>query len=160
MSSTEPLRTARLTLTPLDVPDAVEMVGVLFDPTIYGFAGGEPPSFDQLEEQYRFQVAGSPRDGEIWHNWVIRLDGVAIGFVQATVTGEVAELAWVVGSSWQGRGYASEGSAAMRDWLAEQGVIHFSAHIHPDHLASNAVAARLGLNPTGLLDDEGESIWE
>jgi RimJ/RimL family protein N-acetyltransferase len=159
MSSTEPLRTARLGMTPLDLSDAAEMVDVLSNPSIYGFTGGEPPSLDQLEEQYRRQVAGSPRDGETWHNWVLRLDGSAIGYVQATVTGESAELAWVVGPSWQGRGYATEASAAMRDWLADQGVTRFSAHIHPDHLASNAVAASLGLHPTGRLDDEGESIW-
>lgn len=32
------------------------------------------------------------------------------------------------------------------------------ARIHPDHTASNAVAAKLGLDPTGKLDDEGEMI--
>jgi hypothetical protein len=35
-----------------------------------------------------------------------------------------------------------------------------TAHIHPDHTASKAVAAKLGLHPTGKLDDEGEMIWK
>jgi RimJ/RimL family protein N-acetyltransferase len=48
----------------------------------------------------------------------------------------------------------------MCDWLASQGIARLSAHIHHDHTASNAVAAKLGLDPTGKLDDEGEMIWK
>ena len=35
-----------------------------------------------------------------------------------------------------------------------------SARIHPDHTASKPVAAKLGLDPTGKLDGEGEMIWK
>jgi len=135
------------------------MVSVLSDSDLYVFTGGEPPTLAELEERYRFQAAGSPRDGEIWHNWIIRLDGVAIGFVQATVIEESADLAWVVGTDWQGSGYATEAAQAMRDWLAASGVSAFTAHINPDHLASQAVAVRLGLEPTGEVDEEGEGVW-
>jgi len=48
----------------------------------------------------------------------------------------------------------------MCDWLASQGIARLSAHIHPDHTVSKAVAATLGLDPTGKLDDEGEMIWK
>jgi RimJ/RimL family protein N-acetyltransferase len=48
----------------------------------------------------------------------------------------------------------------MCDWQASQGIARLSAHIHHDHTASNAVAAKLGLDPTGKLDDEGEMIWK
>lgn len=160
MSVTESLSTARLTLTPLDAADAAEMVGVLSDPALYTFTGGMPPTLGQLEELYRRQSAGSPWDGEIWHNWILRLDGTAIGYVQATVKDDNADLAWVVGIPWQGSGYATEASAAVRDWLAERVAARFSAHIHPDHSASQAIATRLGLQPTGQLDDEGEMIWK
>ncbi|MEX2279065.1 MAG: GNAT family N-acetyltransferase, partial [Acidimicrobiia bacterium] len=113
----------------------------------------------QLEELYRHQSMGCPHDDETWHNWILRLDGTAIGYLQATVTGENADLAWVVAIPWQGLGYATEASVAMRNWLADQGVVRFTAHIHPDHSASIAVATKLGLHPTGELDDEGEMIW-
>lgn len=159
MPPTEVIESDRLVLTPLDEADAAEMVTVLSDPDLYVFTGGEPPSLDRLREQYRFQVAGSPRNDEEWHNWIVRLDGKAVGYVQATVSGPAADLAWVVGSPWQGKGYAVESSRAMRDWLAATGVERFFAHIHPDHVASAAVAARLGLRPTGRVDDEGEMIW-
>jgi len=48
----------------------------------------------------------------------------------------------------------------MCDWQASQGIARLSIHIHHDHTASNAVAAKLGLDPTGKLDDEGEMIWK
>jgi RimJ/RimL family protein N-acetyltransferase len=160
MSSTETVRTPRLTLVPLNAAHAAEMVGVLSDPALYTFTGGDPPEPSALEEQYRFQSAGCPRDDEVWHNWIVHLDGAAIGLVQATVIGEIADLAWVVGTPWQGSGYATEAAAGMRDWLTGQGVRGFSAHIHSDHSASQAVATRLGLLPTDLRDDEGETIWK
>ncbi len=158
-ASSEALLSARLTLTPLGVADAAEMVDVLSDPQLYRFIGGRPPGFDQLEELYRFQVAGPRQSGVTWHNWIIRLEGAAVGYVQATVTGAEADLAWVVGASWQGQGYATEASIAIRDWLAGQGVTGFSAHIHPNHAASHRIATRLGLRPSGQLDDAGEMVW-
>lgn len=159
MPATEPIATERLTLTPLHPSDASEMVSVLSDPDLYFFTGGEPPALEELEERYRFQTAGSPRDGEIWHNWIIRLHGAAIGFVQATVIDGSADLAWVLGTAWQGLGYATEASLAMRDWLSAGGVTRFTAHIHPDHVASQGVAARLGLDATDRVDDDGETVW-
>lgn len=159
MPPTEAIRTARLFLTPLEPKDAVEMVGVLSDPTLYTFTGGVPPTLGELKERYRRQSAGCPRPDEIWHNWILRLDGGAIGLVQATVKDGGADLAWVVGTPWQGVGYATEAAVAMREWLAADGVASFSAHIHPDHTASNGVAIRLGLANTGEIDDEGELIW-
>ncbi len=160
MASTDPLNSERLTLTPLDVADAAVMVEVLSDRYLYTFTGGEPPSLAQLQERYRHRSAGSPRHDEDWHNWIVRLDGAPIGYVQATVRHGAADLAWVVGTPWQNAGYATEASRAMRDWLAEGGVTRFSAHIHLGNTASHAVAAKLGLQPTGQVDDGGEEIWE
>jgi RimJ/RimL family protein N-acetyltransferase len=135
------------------------MVEVLSDTILYTFIGGEPPTLADLQDRYRHQVAGSPRDDESWLNWIIRVEEVAIGFVQATVVGDSADLAWVIGTEWQGQGYASEASAAMKSWLTARGVVHFLAHIHPNHHASAAVATSIGLRPTGQLDQEGEEIW-
>ena len=159
MAVTEGISSERLTLTPLEPSDAPEMVAVLSDPALYEYTGGEPPTLAELEERYRFQAGGSPREGEIWHNWILRLDRTAIGFVQATVIDGSADMAWVVGTEWQGSGFATEAARAMRDWLAGNGVRDFTAHIHPDHLASQAVARRLGLSPTGEVDEEGEAVW-
>ncbi len=111
-----PIITDRLTLHPLCVGDAVEMVDVLAAASLYEFDGGEAPSLEVLQERYRLQTAGSGRAEEQWRNWIIRtvVDGRAVGFVQADVIDNTAELAWVVGIEHQERGVASEAAIAMR----------------------------------------------
>ena len=137
------------------------MVGVLSDPALYLYTGGNPPTSDGLARRYEAQVAGSGRDDELWHNWIVRLGdgGAPIGYVQATVTGNEADVAWVVGVKWQGVGYAKEAVAAMKTWLIRTGVGRFGAHIHPDHLASQGVAISAGLARTGERDEDGEEVW-
>src|SRR5207249_10102768 len=97
---------------------------------------------------------------EGWLNWVVRLwDGTAIGTVQATVRpGPRAMLAWIIGVPWQGHGYAAEAARALAGWLADHGVTDLGASIHPDNLASAAVARRLGLCP-GSAGADGEVLW-
>jgi RimJ/RimL family protein N-acetyltransferase len=157
------LRTSRLDLVPLQATDADEMVGVLGDPELYEFMGGEPPDLESLRDRYRALVAGGPPDRKAgWHNWIVRLrsDDQAIGTVQATVVagGPEAEIAWVVGVPWQGQGYASEAAQALVAWLEASGTTTVIAHIHPRHAASAAVARRAGLVPTAELED-GERVW-
>jgi RimJ/RimL family protein N-acetyltransferase len=155
----EPLSTQRLSLEPLEEAHAPEMVTVLADPSLYAFTGGEPPTPAALRAQYRAQVAGPGDRSEVWHNWVIRLDGGAVGFVQATVTGSGSDIAWVVGLPWQRRGIAVEAAGAMCDWLVAGGVRRLEAHIHPAHVASQRVAESLGLVDSGEIDDDGEGVW-
>ncbi|KAB1108321.1 GNAT family N-acetyltransferase [Micromonospora aurantiaca] len=118
----------------------------------------------------------------------LRDGGRLTGFVQATVTeahgpvtdaatagaravghrhldeaapaaaGPVAEIAWVVGTRWQGRGIATEAARGMVGWLGRRGVRTLMAHIHPDHRASAAVATACGLAPTDVWQD-GEVRW-
>jgi RimJ/RimL family protein N-acetyltransferase len=77
-------------------------------------------------------------------NWVVRhrADAEPIGMVQAIFTdgGHAAEIAWVVGTPWQGQGIATEAARAVVDWLHGQGVQTITAWIRPDHHASAAVA--------------------
>lgn len=155
------IETERLVLTPLCVAHAREMVTVLADHSLYEFTGGQPPTLSELEHRYQQQTAGSSTPGECWCNWVISAtgSGCAIGFVQATVTGHAADLAWVLSVSSQGRGFATEAAAAVCEWLHENDVRRVEAHIHPHHLSSQAVAERLGLLRTEQCDDDGEEVW-
>jgi RimJ/RimL family protein N-acetyltransferase len=154
---------ASVVLTPLRVEDAAEMAGVLADPSLYAFTGGEPPDVPALTARYRAQVVGHSPDGrQRWINRVVRRtsDGRAVGYVQATIdlaTG-TAELAWVVGVPWQGRGHARAAVALVLAELASEGVTRYVAHVHPGHAASAAVASRAGLSPTGRVVD-GEVEW-
>ena len=155
----------RLDLEPLQVTHAEEMTVVLDDPALHEFIGGVPATVEQLQRQYSRQVLGRSPDGsQRWLNWVLRrrCDHRAVGTAQATVSREgqllTAEVAWVVGTGHQGRGYAKEAATAMVAWLWRCGIEAAVAHVHPDHPASQAVARAVGLHPTTTVVD-GEVRW-
>lgn len=150
--------TVRLVMLPLQVEYAGEMARVLADPDLYTFTGGEPPTEEALQDRYRRQLAGPGREDEYWLNWVVQYEDELVGYVQATVTGRTAEIAWVIGTAWQGQGYAKEAARGMVDWLGVHGVERVVAHVHPGHAASAAVAAAAGLTRTDQVDD-GEYLW-
>jgi RimJ/RimL family protein N-acetyltransferase len=172
--STPPLQTDRLDLEPVSPARADEMVELVADRRLYAFYDDEPsPTLDELRQRYARQAAGVSPDGlEVWHTWILRSreSGAACGFVQATVRDDafdrrVAELAWVVGTAYQGRGFAREAMAAVRD--AVQGPASLTgddadtviAHIAPGHVASEAVATAIGLRLTDVVHD-GERRWQ
>ncbi|GAA4989111.1 GNAT family N-acetyltransferase [Yinghuangia aomiensis] len=158
----EVIRTPRLDLTPLSVDDADVMAVVLADPALHAYIGGTPESPEELGVRYRRLAAGSPDPGISWLNWIVRLrdEGCATGFVQATVDGRslTAELAWVIGTPWQGRGIAREAAVGLVGRLGDLGIRAVVAHIHPEHRASAAVAEAAGLSATEVLED-GEVRW-
>ncbi|MFD9395878.1 GNAT family N-acetyltransferase [Streptomyces sp. NPDC060000] len=158
----EPFVTARLDVLPLRVAHAAEMAVVLGDPALHTFIGGAPSTPEVLRARYERLVAGSPDPSVAWWNWVLRVrdTGRLAGTVQATVTGggDHAEVAWVVGTAWQGRGLASEAAAGLVGLLREQGVRTIVAHVHPGHQASAAVARSAGLSATPERQD-GEVRW-
>lgn len=158
-----PVHAGRITLVPLAAGHADEMAAVPADPELYTFTGGSPPTSQELRARYERWIAGSTDPAVSWCNWVIRLRSprCLAGTVQATISTAdepVAEVAWVVGTSWQGQGIATEAARALVGWLAQQSVRSVIAHIHPRHHASAAVAAAAGLTPTGLVQD-GEMRW-
>jgi RimJ/RimL family protein N-acetyltransferase len=159
------ITTERLTLAPLTVVDADEMVGVLNDERLHAFVGGHPLPLDELRDRYRRLVAGPTEPGHEWRNWIVRSkpDGAAVGIVQASLSTlsdgrTAAEVAWVIGMAWQGQGFASEAARALVDWLRTHGVDEVTAHIHPDHHASATVARHAGFRPTAARA-EGETVW-
>ncbi|MFE5123969.1 GNAT family N-acetyltransferase [Streptomyces sp. NPDC056669] len=159
------ISTRRLDLLPLHVEHAEEMAAALSDPALHTFIGGTPDTPGALRSRYRRMTAGSPDPAVSWLNWVIRLRDQAdlTGTVQATVStsvhGPIAEIAWVVGTPWQGRGFATEAAQGLIGWLSRQPVHTVIAHIHPGHRASAAVATAAGLTPTNEWHD-GEIQWQ
>lgn len=163
--ATPSIVTERLRLEPLTVEHAASMLEVLADPAIYEYIGGEAPTLPELTQRYRAQSVGHSPDGsQWWLNWIVTLRGgaAAIGVVQATVertpAGPEASLAWVIAPRSQGGGFATEATGAMVDWLGRRGVVRLAATIHPAHLASQAVAQKLGLHATSDVED-GEVCW-
>ncbi len=140
------------------------METVLSDMSLYRFTGGSPPTKTELERRYAEQTRGHSRgDAEEWINYIVLVgsQGVPAGYVQATIpkNGEPAEIAWVIGKPWQGRRYARRAVALLVQELAGRGVRRVVAHIHPDHEASQRIAARLGMVPSGVVV-EGEVRWD
>jgi RimJ/RimL family protein N-acetyltransferase len=159
----ETITTERLDLLPLRVEHAAHMAAVLGDPALHTFIGGTPESPEGLLARYERLVAGPSDPTVSWLNWVVslRAEGRLTGTVQATITpdplGSVAEVAWVIGTSWQGRGIATEAAQGLVAWLEGTADV-IIAHVHPDHAASAAVAAACGLAATEHVED-GEIRW-
>lgn len=154
------IATDRLDLVPLTRLHADSLFPVLSDESLYEFTGGMPPeSVSSLRERFAYlEKRQSPDGSEVWLNWLLRHHAEAIGYVQSTVTVHSADVAWVIGSPWQGQGYATEAASAMIRWLRSAGVRAFRANIHPAHSASQRVAGKLGLSLTDEVAD-GEQVW-
>ena len=155
-----------LVLEPLRVEHAEEMALLLDDVALHTFIGGQPATLHQLRQIYTLQAGGRSPDGtERWFTWILRRrdSREAAGYVQATLTEQdavtVAEVAWVVAVPHQRQGFAREAASAVVGWLWSVGTGRVIAHIHPGHVASEAIAAAVALHPTGTVVD-GEVRWE
>jgi RimJ/RimL family protein N-acetyltransferase len=158
-------RTLRLMVEPLTAAHASEMQPVLSDPAIYAFIGGAPRSAAELEARYARLAVGRSADGsEVWGNWVLRVSatGAAAGELQATLpaagpgTGP-ALVAWVLGTGFQGQGFAREAAISLVDRLSAAGW-SVAADILPDHVGSQRVARAAGLSLTDQVVG-GEQRW-
>lgn len=156
------LLSKRLRLAPVMRSHAEAMFAVLSDESLYIYTGGCPPqSVADVESWFiALESRKSPERDELWLTWLIFIaeSNVAIGYVQATVGNSKADVAWLVGSQWQGSGYASEAAATLTSWLVTSDVADISSHIHPKHVASQSVAKAAGLHNSGHIED-GEEIW-
>ena len=155
------LETLRLQLSPVKVADAGEMSRVLSDPALYAFTGGGPESEAELAKRYARWVAGATQPGQTWVNLIVRErnTGDAVGYVQATVNPELADIAWVIGTPWQRRGYAVEATRALATHVASNfHVTTIRALIKAEHVASQRIAERLGMRVTQDVV-RGEQVW-
>jgi RimJ/RimL family protein N-acetyltransferase len=159
------LTTRRLVLEPLRPEHARELAPVLDDDALHAFIGGAPASEAELRARFTRQAEGQSPDGaQGWLNWVVRdrETHTPVGTIQATISDaddrRSAELAWVIATTRQGEGLATDTAGAAMDWLRDHGVTRFVAHIHPDHGASAAVARHLGLAATDARH-AGEVRW-
>lgn len=126
-----------VTLRALTVSDADAMTHVLGSPSLYTFIGGTPPTIEELRQRYEVQTRGSSADGsEIWLNFMVLDDGTPAGYVQATIVGDSAELAWVIGADYQGKGLGLAGSRLLCAKLSQYRISQIIAHIHPDNAPS------------------------
>ena len=145
------LRTARLSLEPLEVRHAALLLDVLSAPEIYEHLDEDPPAdLAALEARYRrLETRRSPDGRQEWLNWAVRVEatGEHAGYVQATVEDGAAEVAYVLGPAWWGRGLATEAVTVMCAHLAvDHAVARLTAHVAPANRASRSLLERLGFS--------------
>ena len=144
------IRTSRLVLEPLTVAHAPAMFEVLRDPLLYRYLDDPPPpSLEHLQSVYaKLEARRSPDGREIWLNWIVVCDA-PIGFVQATISGGDADVAYVLRSAHWGQGYAFEAMTAMLEHLAASyDVRRFFATVEEQNERSIRLLERLGFRPT------------
>jgi RimJ/RimL family protein N-acetyltransferase len=153
----------RIDLLPQLAEHADEMFGILSAEGLYKHTGGEPPlDIEQLRQRFSMlESRCSPDGSQLWLNWVIRLNSEAclVGYSQATVTNDAADLAWVIGEQWQGQGYATEATKLLVDELLAADVSKLTAHIPRGHEASRSVARKVSMQNTGRMD-QAEELWQ
>jgi RimJ/RimL family protein N-acetyltransferase len=163
MSATPRLQSARLLLEPLDAAHADECYGAFADASLWELMdGSRPASPAELRATFGRLAAGCPRPAERWLNWIARerAHGTPVGWHQATVVGEHADIAWVTFAAHQRHGYAREGATAVFDWLASIGVREVVAQSDLRNAGSRATALALGFEPdpeTIVADLHGEA---
>ena len=156
-------------LNELTVYDAVSLSALICQPELYSFIDGMPSSRSEALARVHRWVAG-PLDPNIkWINVVIRHSSCdeVVGLCQATLVNLLSdsnslecELAYIVHPQWQRCGL---GKLMMAQFLSEY-VFPLRPHslvasIAPGHVASEKLAASLGLTPTGVVYPNGEVRW-
>jgi len=156
------IRLNRLYLTPIKAAHAQVMFPILADRRLYTFTGDEPPESERaLRARYRkFESRQSPDKSQLWLNWLVSIteSDTAIGYVQATVSEFSADIAWVTGTKWQRRGFASEAATGLVGWLSASEMPLIRALISPNHKASQKVAGNAGLTNSNLIE-ANEDVW-
>jgi RimJ/RimL family protein N-acetyltransferase len=160
----EEITTERLVLTRIARGDVDDLVRMLLNPALYDYIGDAPATPADAGERVGRWLRGSADPDVLWINYVARDDGRLTGLAQATVRragdsfGE-CEIAYLVDPPAQGRGFGTE---MMRGCCAELrrtlNPAELTAHIHPGHAASEAVARSVGLTPTADFV-AGERVW-
>jgi RimJ/RimL family protein N-acetyltransferase len=143
--------TRRLKLSPLDSSDAPGLFAALNHPEVGQFIGG--PAVTTLEALHARiqQLNAGPPPGSTeqeWLNFTVRStegDDRIIGQIQATVHAGWAEVAWVLGPEFWGKGYGTEAATWLVAHLdTAHGVIEVWATVDPANLRSIGLLRALG----------------
>jgi ribosomal-protein-alanine N-acetyltransferase len=160
-----PTLNARLTiLRPLAAHHAEALFPILRDPQLWRLTEREPPkTLAELRERYQRLESRRSTDGqELWLNWVLerREDDRPVGVVQATVSisRSYADIAYVLGRAFWGRGLASDAVDTLLDFLRmELHVRTARASVDSRNLASVRLLERLGFRIEDASDPS--NVW-
>jgi RimJ/RimL family protein N-acetyltransferase len=162
--------TDRLEIEPLAVEHAVQLHAAFDHPEVERFLHGtHVTTLDAMRARIVHLIAGPPPDrtGERWWNFAVwlRAERSIIGQLEATIYGDWAEIAYVFGPRWWGRGLASEATRWLVGHLTEHGIAELWAAVHPANLASRRLLARVGFTAVERADrplgsfDPGDDVY-
>jgi RimJ/RimL family protein N-acetyltransferase len=139
----------RLTFAHLRQEHADEVEHALCEPSVYEFIDGSCPDLSDLRSAFQRMEAGAPADRspEKWLNFLVRLrhSGEAIGRVEATVIEDYAEIAYLLGPVYWGRGFGTEAVMWLHQHLSEGfGVAKFWATVQPRNVRSIGLLRKAG----------------
>jgi RimJ/RimL family protein N-acetyltransferase len=140
----------RLDFEPLTAEHAQGLFAAMSDPAVYQHIDDHPPaSVQELAQRFGRMSAGPPPDrtGEQWLNYAVRVaqSGDLVGRIQATVIRDRAEVAYVFGTAYGGKGYATEAMEWLHRLLRERmSVGTFWATTRRENSRSISLLRRLG----------------
>ncbi len=147
------VETTRLLLREMTLDDLDFMAAMLGDAAVMRYfpavedRAGAQRSIEKNRARYE-------RDGHGF--WLVVDKATAepvgrVGLLRQTPFGDGvdhAEVAYTIHAPYQRRGYAIEAARAVRDWAFARGYDHVISLIRPENTPSEAVARKLGLQPT------------
>jgi RimJ/RimL family protein N-acetyltransferase len=147
------LDTERLILRPFEPGDAEDIHAVYSDPSVFEYLGSSPAaSIEETMELIELTVRRANEQGFALGSVVERASGRVIGDcgLQRLEGGPDVELGYRFGSSFWGRGFATEAGAAWLDYgFRARGLERIVAVTRPANVASRRVMEKLGMTLVG-----------
>lgn len=159
----DPIRTARLDLQVL-VPDVAEALLAGDAARLQALTGARfpepvapPPLMEDVLPMLRDKLRAHPAELG-WWAWLV-VDRAAARVVGSVGLGGPPDaeggviMGYATYPGHEGRGFATEAAAALRDWAFAHGARRVAATIPPDNEGSRRVAERIGMRRVG-------GVWE
>ena len=151
MSPDWPIETERLTLRPFEAADFDALYAMQSDPEVARYLYLEPRTLEETQVQLGRKIAGAAWNAE--DDWlscaaVDRASGqvvadIALHWVSAEH--KTAELGFISAPDHQGKGYATEASRPIVDWVFAQGFHRVIGRTEVRNIASARVLQKLGM---------------
>lgn len=153
------LRTARLQLRPFEATDVDDVWAYASDPEVARFRPLPDPytredALDFVNRQIRTDWSRDAEFAMVYGLWVI--GGLSL---HVNPEHEIAELGYLLGRRWWGRGLATEATRAAVDWGFQALSLHkVYARAHVDNRRSWRVMERLGMTREAVLREHWK-MW-
>lgn len=142
------LETERLLLEPLRRKHAIALYSLLQDERIYQYIPQDPPiSLKTLEKRYqRLETRRSPDETETWLNWAVYLKErkVYAGYVEATLSANYGQIAYIFSSLHWNQGYAYEACQSLIINLRNYDITEIMAEVDTRNTPSILLLEKLG----------------